>query len=38
MIMSFTYRGLKAKLERHMITEEEVNRNLERMREQLKLP
>ena len=34
MIMSFTYRGLKAKLERHMITEEEVNRNLERMREQ----
>ena len=32
--MSFTYKGLKAKLERHMITEEEVDRNLQRMLQQ----
>ena len=32
--MSFTYRGLKAKLERHIVTEEEINRNLHRLQEQ----
>ncbi len=32
--MAFTYKGLKAKLERHIVTEEEVNRNLERLRQQ----
>ncbi len=32
--MSFTYKGLKAKLERHLITEEEVNRNLQRLLDQ----
>ena len=32
--MSFTYKGLKAKLERHIVTEEEVNRNLQRLVEQ----
>ena len=32
--MSFEYRGLKATLERHLITEEEVNRQMERMRQQ----
>ncbi len=32
--MSFTYKGLKAKLDRHIITEEEVNRNLQRLVEQ----
>lgn len=32
--MSFTYRGLKAQLERHIVTEEEINRNLERLRQQ----
>jgi len=32
--MAFTYKGLKAKLERHMVTEEEVNRNMERLRQQ----
>lgn len=32
--MSFTYKGLKAKLERHIVTEEEVNRNLQRLLEQ----
>ena len=30
--MSFTYRGLKATLERHIITEEEINRQLEKVR------
>ena len=32
--MSFTYKGLKAKLERHTVTEEEVNRQLQRIRDQ----
>ena len=32
--MSFTYKGLKAKLERHIITDEEVERNLNRMLQQ----
>lgn len=32
--MSFTYRGLKAQLERHLVTKEEIDRNLERLREQ----
>ncbi len=32
--MSFTYRGLKARLERHIVTEEEIDRNLQRLREQ----
>ena len=32
--MSFTYRGLQATLERHIITEEEINRQLERVRMQ----
>ena len=32
--MSFTYRGLKAQLDRHVVTDEEIDRNLERLREQ----
>ena len=32
--MSFTYKGLRAKLERHVVTEEEVNRNLQRLLDQ----
>ena len=32
--MSFTYRGLKADLERHIITGEEIDRQLERLRQQ----
>ena len=32
--MSFTYRGLKAQLDRHIVTDEEIDRNLERLREQ----
>ena len=32
--MSFTYKGLSAKLDRHIVTEEEVNRNLQRLVEQ----
>ena len=32
--MSFTYRGLEAKLERHLVTSEEVDRQLERIRQQ----
>ena len=32
--MSFTYRGLKAKLERHTVTETEINHQLERLRKQ----
>ena len=31
--MSFTYRGLKATLERHMITDEEIDRQLEKVRQ-----
>jgi len=31
--MAFTYRGLKAKLERHIITEAEVNQQMERLRQ-----
>ncbi len=32
--MAFTYRGLKAVLDRHLVTEEEINRQLERLRQQ----
>ena len=32
--MSFTYKGLRGKLERHIITEEETARHLQRLREQ----
>ena len=32
--MSFTYKGLKGKLERHIVTEEEVNRQIQRIRDQ----
>ena len=32
--MSFTYRGLKAQMDRHIVTEDEINRNLERLRQQ----
>ena len=32
--MAFTYKGLKAKLERHIITDEEVDRNLQRLLQQ----
>ena len=32
--MSFTYRGLKAKLERHTVTETEINHQLDRLQKQ----
>ena len=32
--MSFTYRGLKAKLERHIVTAEEIDRQLQRLQQQ----
>ena len=32
--MSFTYRGLKAKIERHLITSEEVDQHLHRLQQQ----
>ena len=32
--MSFTYKGLRASYKRHVVTEEEVNRNMERLRQQ----
>ena len=32
--MSFTYRGLKARLDRHLVTEEEIDRNLQRLQQQ----
>lgn len=32
--MAFTYKGLKAKLEKHIITDEEVDRNLQRLLQQ----
>ena len=32
--MSFTYRGLKAKLERHLVTDAEIDRALERLQQQ----
>ena len=32
--MSFTYRGLEAELNRHIVTEEEVDKQLERLRQQ----
>ena len=32
--MSFTYRGLKAKLNRHIVTTEEIDRQMERLRQQ----
>ena len=32
--MSFTYKGLKAQLSRHVVTEDEVNRQLHRLQQQ----
>lgn len=32
--MSFTYKGLQTSYSRHIVTEEEVNRNMERLRQQ----
>ena len=32
--MSFVYRGLSAKLDRHIVTDEEVDRNLQRLLQQ----
>ena len=32
--MSFTYRGLEAEYTRHMVTDEEVDRQMERLRQQ----
>ena len=32
--MAFTYKGLKAKLDRHIVTDEEVDRNLQRLLQQ----
>ena len=32
--MSFTYKGLKAQLQKHIITDEEVNRQIERLRQE----
>lgn len=32
--MAFTYRGLKAELSRHIITDEEINRQIQRLRQQ----
>ena len=32
--MSFTYRGLKAKLERHIVTDAEIDRQIERLQQQ----
>ena len=32
--MSFTYKGLQASYKRHIVTEEEVNRNMQRLRQQ----
>ena len=32
--MSFTYRGLKAQMDRHIVTTEEIERQLERLRQQ----
>ncbi len=32
--MNFTYKGLQASYSRHIVTEEEVNRNMERLRQQ----
>ena len=32
--MSFTYKGLKAKLERHIVTDEEIDRNMQRRLQQ----
>ena len=32
--MNFTYKGLKAKLERHIVTSEEVDRNMQRLLQQ----
>ena len=33
-IMDFTYKGLQAAYSRHIVTEDEVNRNMERLRQQ----
>ena len=32
--MSFTYRGLTAQLDRHLVTDEEIDRNLQRLQQQ----
>ena len=32
--MAFTYRGLKAEYDRHIVTPEEIHRQLERLRQQ----
>ena len=32
--MSFTYRGLKATLERHIVTDAEIDRQIERLQQQ----
>ena len=32
--MEFTYRGLKAEMTRHLITEEEVDRQIQRLQQQ----
>ena len=32
--MSFTYKGLKAELQKHIVTDEEIDRNLQRLQEQ----
>ena len=32
--MAFTYRGLTAKLDRHIVTDEEVDRQLQRLQQQ----
>lgn len=32
--MSFTYKGLKAQLQKHIVTDEEVNRQIERLRQE----
>ena len=32
--MEFVYRGLEARLDRHLVTDEEVDRQMERLRQQ----
>ena len=32
--MSFTYRGLKAEMDRHIVTSEEIDHQIERLRQQ----
>ena len=33
--MSFVYKGLKAQLDRHIVTEEEINHQLQRLLQQI---